>query len=277
LIRDFYGIQAGEVDLSGFPLFALFNLAMQVTTVVPEMNPSRPARVDPRKIVRAIRDHGVTQAFGSPALWNRVGRYCEREKIKFPTLQRVLSAGAPVPLHVLERMQKTLTKPDASLHTPYGATESLPVCSISSCEVLAHTADRTRRGAGTCVGHVFPGISVKIIEITDRQIESLADVRELPTAEIGEIIVRGPSVTREYFRRPDATSRAKIADGDGFWHRMGDVGYLMPGIVVLRPWRVVETWGECSPSRAKRSSTSIRASTAPPSWAWAARRTSDPR
>lgn len=226
LIRDFYHIDPGEIDLPGFPLFALFNLAMGVTTVVPDMNPSRPAQVDPRNIVEAIEDQRVTQAFGSPALWNRVGRYAEKGGITFPTIRRALSAGAPVPIHVLERMQKALTAPGAALYTPYGATESLPVASISSREVLERTAEQTRHGAGTCVGRAFAGIDVRIIEITKGRIGSLADVRELPATEIGEIIVRGPSVTREYFRRPDATADAKIPDGESFWHRMGDVGYL---------------------------------------------------
>jgi acyl-CoA synthetase (AMP-forming)/AMP-acid ligase II len=67
---------------------------------------------------------------------------------------------------------------------------------------------------------------LKIVEIADRPLCSIADVCELPAGEIGEIIVQGDVVTREYFRRPDATAAAKIPDGDRFWHRMGDVGYL---------------------------------------------------
>ncbi len=80
LIRDHYGVQPGEVDLPGFPLFALFNIAMQVTTVIPDMDPTRPANVNPLRILEAIENQGVTQAFGSPALWNRVGRYCEQHE-----------------------------------------------------------------------------------------------------------------------------------------------------------------------------------------------------
>ena len=53
-IRDFYGIQPGEVDLPGFPLFGLFNCAMGVTAVIPDMDPSRPAQVDPAKIIEAV-------------------------------------------------------------------------------------------------------------------------------------------------------------------------------------------------------------------------------
>jgi acyl-CoA synthetase (AMP-forming)/AMP-acid ligase II len=227
LIRDFYNIEPGGVDLSGFPLFALFNAAMGVTTVIPDMNPTRPAEADPKKILENLRDQNCTQAFGSPAIWNRMGRYCEAKKLKLPsTLKWVLSAGAPVPLAVLERMTKAFSHSDANMHTPYGATESLPVASFSSREILAETAPLSRQGAGTCVGRIIPGVTVKIIEITEGPIASLGNVKELPHGEIGEIIVQSASTTREYFRRAEPTRLAKIPDGDSFWHRMGDVGYL---------------------------------------------------
>ena len=225
-LRDYYGIEPGGADLPGLPLFALFNSAMAVTTVVPEMDPSRPARVDPAKIVTAILGQGVTQGFGSPAIWNRVGRYCQAQGVTFPTLRRVFSAGAPVPVDVLERMKKTLVAPGAEMYTPYGATEALPVSSITATEVLTRTAEKTRQGAGTCVGRPFPAIRLKIIEIVDGPVCSLAGARELLPGEIGEIIVQGDVVTREYFRRPEATAAAKIPDGERFWHRMGDAGYL---------------------------------------------------
>lgn len=225
LIRDRFNIQPGEIDLPGFPLFALFNIAMQVTTVIPDMDPTRPANVDPIRIIEAIEDQGVTQAFGSPALWNTVGRYCEDNNVTFPTIKRILSAGAPVPNHVLRRMLKTLSD-EADVFTPYGATECLPVAAIGGREVLANTATKTAAGAGTCVGDVFDQMTVRIIKVNFEPIADISDAEELPTGEIGEIIVQGPVATREYFQRPDGTALAKISDADRFWHRMGDVGYL---------------------------------------------------
>ncbi len=225
-IRDFYGIEPGGMDVPGFPLFGLFNAAMGVTTLIPEMDAARPATVDPAKIVEAIENQGATQGFGSPAIWKRVGGYCADRGITLPSLRRVFSAGAPVPEKVLAQMTATLVAPGAKMFTPYGATEALPVASISSQEVLEETVLKTRRGAGTCVGRRFPGMDLKIIAITDEPIPSIQDARELPRGQIGEILVRGPVVTREYYRLPRATASAKIADGDTFWHRMGDVGYL---------------------------------------------------
>ncbi len=224
-IRDFYGIQPGEVDVPGFPLFGLFNCAMGVTAVIPDMDPTRPAQVDPRKIIEAVDDWKATQSFGSPAIWNRVGRYCEETGAKLPTLRRVLSAGAPVPAHVLRRM-KACIHPEGDIHTPYGATESLPVASIAASEILAETAAKTDQGAGVCVGGRFSGIEWKVIRVMDGPIATLDDAEALPAGEIGELIVTGPVVTRRYVTGTEANARGKIVDGDRIWHRMGDVGYL---------------------------------------------------
>lgn len=255
-IRDFYDIRPGEIDLPCFPLFGLFNCAMGVTAVIPEMDPSRPAQVDPRNIIEAARDWNATQAFGSPAIWDRVGRYCQQHGIGLPTVRRVLSSGAPVRTEVLRRM-KACIHPDGDMHTPYGATEALPVASTSASEVLGDCPDRswgdgctaapgvavqlppqhktpsaldtaglTCHGAGVCVGRRFSGVRWKVIRIVDGPIRSLDEAEELPVGEIGELIVRGPQVTRQYVTRVESNALSKIVDGDGFWHRMGDAGYL---------------------------------------------------
>ncbi len=224
-IQEFYGIQPGEIDVPCFPLFGLFNAAMGVTTVIPRMNFSRPARVDPRMVIDVIGDWQATQSFGSPAVWNRVGRYCEEQKSRIPTLRRVWAAGAPVPTPVLRRMQACM-HPAGEMHTPYGATEALPVASIGSVEVLSETSRRTDAGSGVCVGRRFPGIRWKVIQIVDGPIESLGDIVELSGDAIGELIVQGAVVTDRYVTRTESNALAKIRDGDGFWHRMGDVGYL---------------------------------------------------
>ncbi|MCA9269727.1 MAG: AMP-binding protein [Planctomycetales bacterium] len=224
-IQQQYAIAPGGVDVPGFPLFGLFNAAMGVTTVLPQMDFTRPARVDPVKFVQTINDWSVTQSFGSPALWNVVGRYCERHRVQLPTLVQIFSAGAPVPPDVLQRMTEAMG-PSAQMHTPYGATESLPVATIAAAEVLGETAARSRDGAGTCVGRRFADVDWKIIRIHDGPIAKLEDAEELPRGEIGELVVRGAVVTRKYVTRTEANALHKIVDGDTFWHRMGDVGYF---------------------------------------------------
>ena len=223
-IRDQYGIEPGEIDLPTFPLFALFNPALGMASVIPEMDPSHPAQVNPKRIVDAIREHGVTNTFGSPALWDRVSRYCEDRSIQLPSLRRILIAGAPVSGLLIVRIRKMLNA-GADVHTPYGATESLPVTSISGKELVGDCIAPSRRGAGICVGKPLSRVDVRIIRITDDPIETWSDDLIVPGEERGEIVVRGDVVTKSYYGLPKADRLAKIVDGDRLWHRMGDVGY----------------------------------------------------
>jgi acyl-CoA synthetase (AMP-forming)/AMP-acid ligase II len=222
ILRDLYGIEPGEVDLCTFPLFALFGPALGMTSIIPEMDFTRPARVHPLRILEAIWQFNVTNLFGSPALIRRVGI---GNGVMLPSLRRVISAGAPVPAKVLERFA-TMLGPGARIFTPYGATEALPVCSINSVEILGETRYATDRGAGVCVGRPVDGMRVEVIRIADDPIATWSDDLLVPDGTTGEIVVQGPVVTREYDHRPEATALAKIADPrGGFWHRMGDLGY----------------------------------------------------
>ncbi len=114
--------------------------------------------------------------------------------------------------------------PQGKLHSPYGATEALPVSTISADDV----ATLAGSSPGAPVGRPLPGIEARIIAVADGPIVTWAEARELPPGEIGEIVVRGPVVTREYDGLGAATALAKIQDGASVWHRMGDCGYLDP-------------------------------------------------
>jgi acyl-CoA synthetase (AMP-forming)/AMP-acid ligase II len=227
LLKQMYRFEPGEIDLPTFPLFALFDPALGMATVLPEMDFTRPAQVNPANIFDAIEQFGVTNMFGSPALLNTVGRAGEAAGVKLPTLKRVISAGAPVPPVVLERFH-TMLGDDAQIHTPYGATESLPVATIGSGEILGETAAKTAAGAGVCVGKPVEGVHVDIITISDDPIAEWSDDLRAPPGAIGEIVVHSPCVTHEYFELPEHTALAKIprAGTATIRHRMGDLGYL---------------------------------------------------
>ncbi len=241
LICDTYAIQPGEIDLPLLPIFALFNPALGMTTIVPEIDPRRPAAVDPAKIVQAIRQENVTNSFGSPTLWRKIADHCLARNLTLPSLRRVLCAGAPVPAQLWSASRQLL--PNGQLHSPYGATESLPISTISSAEILTLALDPSKchligdtSPVGACVGRPLAEIDVRIIAITDAPIATLADARELPRGQIGEIIARGPVVTREYDNNPKATQVAKLQTPDSelqtggasaaVFHRLGDCGYL---------------------------------------------------
>jgi olefin beta-lactone synthetase len=121
---------------------------------------------------------------------------------------------------------KRVIHPDGEAFTPYGATESLPVASISASEVLSSTAEQTTLGKGVCVGSRFAGIEWRVIEISDGAIPTIAEAKELARGTIGELAVCGQVVSREYVTTRSANALAKMREGDRTWHRMGDVGYL---------------------------------------------------
>jgi acyl-CoA synthetase (AMP-forming)/AMP-acid ligase II len=225
LLRDAFGMQPGGVDLPTFPPFALFDPALGLTSVIPDMDPTRPASADPRKLHAAIAQFGVTQLFGSPALMKVLADH----GAPLPTVQRVTSAGAPVPPDVVATI-RTLLPETAQFWTPYGATECLPVAVIEGRE-LQDTRAATEAGAGTCVGRAVPPNEVRIIRIDDAPLPDWSGVQVLPAGEVGEITVAGPTATDAYFRRDAATRAAKIRETgpDGverIVHRMGDVGYF---------------------------------------------------
>lgn len=218
LIRAAYGIEPGEIDLPLLPVFALFNPALGMTTIVPEIDPRRPAAFNPGRAIRAIQQERVTNSFGSPTLWRRIAAECRKQGVTLPSLRRVLCAGAAVPADLWSASREFL--PNGRLHSPYGATEALPVSSVSAEEVDSTSVH------GACVGRPVPGIEARVIALDEAPLASPAAARPLPAGEIGEIIVRGPVVTREYDGNPGATAAAKIPDGSAVWHRMGDCGYL---------------------------------------------------
>lgn len=237
-----YDLHPGGADLACFALFGLFNSALGVTTVFPEMNFSRPAAADPRKLLDAASDWQVTQAFASPAIWRKLSIYCEEHEERIPSLRKIFSCGAPVPAPVLERTLK-FAHELAEMHTPYGATESLPVATITASDVLSETSARTAQGAGVCVGQKYKSVQWKIIRITDEPLANITEVEELAVGEIGELIVRGPQVSPAYITggADHHNAHAKIIEerargssppvsaaspSPAVWHRMGDVGYF---------------------------------------------------
>lgn len=226
-IRERYDIHRGSRDLACFPLFGLFDAVMGVTAIIPDMDPTRPAEVNPLRLVEAAAQWEVDQAFGSPALWNRVVRWSRERGVQqpFPTLRRVLSAGAPVPASTLVELRK-LIHPEAEISTPYGATEALPIASIESREVIAETGPAAAKGKGTCVGTRFADVQWRVIEIDDGPLTDISETKEMPRGKIGELMVSGPMVTERYVVGTDQNPLHKVRDGDRVWHRMGDVGYL---------------------------------------------------
>ena len=230
-LRDLLDIRPGEVDLCTFPLFALFAPALGMTSVIPRMDFTRPGRVNPLEVIGPVERFQVTNLFGSPALLRRVQAYGTLHQIQLPSLNRVVSAGAPVPADVIAGV-KSMLEINSQVFTPYGATESLPVACIGSNEILGETAALTAQGKGVCVGRPVKGMQVAIIPVTNEPIAQMADITLLKDGQIGEIVVSADQVTQAYDARPEANASSKIMDESQtpprYRHRMGDLGYMDP-------------------------------------------------
>ncbi len=224
-IKTHLRMSADEIDLSTFPLFALFYPALGITSVIPDMDPTRPALVNPERIIEAIANLGVTNMFASPALLNRVGSFGKKNGVKLRSLKRVISAGAPVSADNIEQFSALLDE-NAEIHTPYGATEAVPIISITSKEILTETRQLSEKGYGTCIGRPINDIDIRIIKISDDPIEEWSDDLMVVRGNVGEITVKGALVSRQYFENHAANKLAKIRDGDDIIHRMGDVGWM---------------------------------------------------
>ncbi|MBV6397358.1 MAG: Long-chain-fatty-acid--CoA ligase [Anaerolineales bacterium] len=224
MLRATFNIHEHEIDLPAFPLFALIDILLGVTSVIPDMRFPAPASVNPAKVTEAIRRFSVTNMFASPILLDHVADYALARGLNLPSLKRIISAGAPAPVSVLERAAQLL--PHASIFGIYGATESLPITVIDSREILDETRHLSARGAGVCIGKPVDGARVRIIQITDEPISQWDASLELPANQVGEITVKGGAVTKAYVARHEANRLAKIDDHGETVHRMGDLGYF---------------------------------------------------
>lgn len=220
-----FSLTSDDIDVPGFPLFALFTLSMGMTSVIPDMDPSKPAKADPKALLQIIEDQSATFAAGSPAIWKKLGEYTSQNEITIPTLKYLVMFGAPIAPFMHRNFSNTLISGDT--YTPYGATESLPVANAKGSLILGRYENDILAGRGMYVGKAVPGVVVKIIEALDGPLENYNDAKFLGPNEIGEILVHSPTTTKSYYELPKASEEAKVWDENGrVWHRMGDMGFL---------------------------------------------------
>jgi acyl-CoA synthetase (AMP-forming)/AMP-acid ligase II len=104
------------------------------------------------------------------------------------------------------------------------------VAHIGAAERLEARSDVRPNSPGICMGRPVGRVRTKLIRIHDGPV-GLEDAGwsswEIPPGEIGELVVAGSHVCRDYYGNPAATAETKISDADGtVWHRMGDTGYF---------------------------------------------------
>lgn len=232
-IANTYGFAPGSGLVAGFAPFALLGPALGATSVTPTMDVTRPKTLTASALASAAAAIDASVVFASPAaLVNVVATADElnaEQRAALAKVQTVLSAGAPIPVPLLEALSALV--PNASLHTPYGMTEGLPVTDVSFEMIRQAIAEGTPNTAGevldpfardgVCVGFAVYGAAVAIAPLL--QDGSVADELTHEPGVTGEILVSAPHVKDRYDTLWVTEEQSISTPG---WHHTGDVGHL---------------------------------------------------
>jgi acyl-CoA synthetase (AMP-forming)/AMP-acid ligase II/pimeloyl-ACP methyl ester carboxylesterase len=218
LLRASYNVTGEDRLVAAFAPFALLGPALGIGSAAPDIDVTAPATLTAAALGDAAAAIDATIVFASPAaLRNVVATAHELSRGQSAALRRVrlvMSAGAPVPVSLLEALGEVL--PNADAHTPYGMTEALPVTDVSLAELV-----EAGNGNGVCVGRPLPRVEVALSPLSA---DGTADGALTDEPErTGEICVRAAHV-KDRYDALWATERASSRDRG--WHRTGDVGHL---------------------------------------------------
>jgi acyl-CoA synthetase (AMP-forming)/AMP-acid ligase II len=214
-----------EISMAILPIVLLINLATGTTSVIADFKGSKPNSLHPKKIMHQLKTYQVNCIIASPFFVKKISEYIIRNRILIPYMKKIFTGGAPV--FPADAVLYNEAFPHTKVEVVYGSTEAEPISSINIKNLIK---EKDNIFQGLNVGKPDDCTEVKIIQITDDNIhidseEELLAI-ELPLKEVGEIIVSGDHVLREYYNNEEALHRNKIFIGSKCWHRTGDSGYL---------------------------------------------------
>lgn len=218
-----YNISADDSLVAAFAPFALYGPAMGIPSTVPDMDVSSPGTLTAATLLDAVEAVDASLVFASPAailsVLETLDELGARDRTALDHVRLLLSAGAPVPGHVLRAAVDRLV-PNAAVHTPYGMTECLPVADIDLVSLESLGPDALHH-LGVCVG-----MPVDSVELLIDPLDELGVPTGLPTSEpglLGEVRVRAAHQRLGYDRLWHTTHLASPADGT---HATGDIGTI---------------------------------------------------
>jgi acyl-CoA synthetase (AMP-forming)/AMP-acid ligase II len=223
-LREKINPQPGDVDMSLLPIVLLINLGTGATSVIARFKASKPQSFKPAMICEQITKHQVNRMTASPIFITLLSEHLLSQGLALPAVKQVFTGGAPVFPNEAELYTKAFDQ--AIVEIVYGSTEAEPISSINSRELLANKAELFSKGLP--VGKPDRVAEVNIIEISEETIAatSESDLKICPPGTVGEIIVAGPHVLREYFNNEEALKKNKIFIGAKVYHRTGDSGCM---------------------------------------------------
>lgn len=218
--------QADDVVLTMLPIVLLVNLGIGCKSVICNFNAKQPEKMHADKIIALIQRTKVSRIIGSPFFVKQLAKYVITHKIELKHVTHVFAGGAPVFPNESEIYSNAFNY--SKIEIVYGSTEAEPISAITA---QALSIERnTSFNEGLNVGKPYWNTNVRIIRLIDGPVicenhEALARI-SLENNAIGEIIVSGPHVLREYFNNDEVIKLNKIIYGDTCWHRTGDSGYI---------------------------------------------------
>ena len=160
------------------------------------------AGFDPAEVLATIARERCTVALGVPTIFRILQEHPDWATADFSSIRYFASGGAPLPLDIIETWQKR----GANFKQGYGLTEVGVNC-------FAMSVEESVRKAGS-IGRPMMFTEAKL---TDEQ------GNEVPTGEVGELLLKGPHVCKGYYRNPEATAASLDAGG---WFHTGDLGRM---------------------------------------------------
>jgi fatty-acyl-CoA synthase len=175
---------------------------------------------DPVATLRAIARHRVDEALFVPTMTIAVLEAARADSYDVSSLHAVMSAAAPAPVSLWRAVRDELGV--AEVITGYGMTETAAATTLTApdgpLELVAATVGAPKHGAAAG----DPALDELLAVYKTIHPETGAD---LPPGAEGELVVRGPIVTRGYYAKPEETAATIDADG---WLRSGDLGRIDP-------------------------------------------------
>lgn len=188
---------------------------------------------DPEDIAQLIEEENVTLSAGVPTVWLGLQEYVREHEVDLSSLDRVVVGGSAAP----ESMIEWFGGHGVEVLHAWGMTEMTPIGTVSHLKHdLEDESKETRIGKRAKQGLLVPGLEFRVVDDAGEQVPWDGEA-------FGELLVRGPWVTTEYFARPDATEE-EFADG---WLKTGDVVTVDPDgyvEIVDRTKDVIKSGGE---------------------------------
>jgi len=228
------GIEDSDVVMPVVPMFHVnaWGLPFAATAAGAKHVYPGPAP-EPADLAQLIEEEGVTIAAGVPTVWLGLLEYLEDNPVDLSALDRIVVGGAAVPEAVIRQFDDLGVE---VLHA-WGMTETSPIGSAAHLTPdLEDGSYDDQVAARKTQGLIVPGLEFEVLGDGDEPIDWDGE-------DFGELLIRGPWVTDEYYERPDANQ----TDFEGSWLRTGDIvtvdpeGYIE---IVDRADDVIKSGGE---------------------------------